>query len=188
MPGPLQAAAWRVLAVLWAVLLPYAAVASSYALTGRVVQVADGDTLTLLVVREQRRIRLASIDAPEAGHGRARPGQPFAESSRRALAALVAGHTLTLHCYEQDHYGRDVCDVPLPDGRSANRVQVASGMAWANRQGNDRYLRDTRLVGLEREARDRRLGLWQQAGAIPPWEWRAKCWRALESGRSTPIC
>ncbi len=165
-----------------------ACAAGPYALSGRIVDVSDGDTLTLLAGRDRHRVRLASIDAPETGHGRQRPGQPFAQAARKALAGLVAGRTLTLHCFEQDRYGRDVCDVPLPDGRTANRVMVETGLAWANRQGGGKYLRDEAIAGLERRARDRRLGLWSQPGAVAPWDWRWQCWDALENGRSTSIC
>lgn len=162
--------------------------AKTYAVSGRVVQVADGDTLTLLVGRQRQRVRLASIDAPETGHGRAQPGQPYGRAARQALADLVAGKALTLRCYEQDQYGREICDVPLPDGRLASRVMVAQGMAWANQQGKGKYLRDADLVGLERGARQQRLGLWRDPTPVPPWEWRWKCWKALETGHSTPIC
>lgn len=161
---------------------------STYALAGRVVRVADGDTLTLLVSGAEHRIRLASIDAPEVGHGRKQPGQPYGQASRRALSDLVAGKSVTLRCYEQDQYGRDVCDVPVGDGRTANQIQVATGMAWANRQGGGKYLRDPGLESLERKARDQRLGVWRDKAPVPPWEWRWKCWKALESGNSTPIC
>ncbi|HEX7385787.1 MAG TPA: thermonuclease family protein [Castellaniella sp.] len=165
------------------------AAASLYTLTGRVVRVADGDTLTIQVQgKAAHRIRLASIDAPETGHGRKRPGQPYGQASRQSLAALVAGHTVTLRCYERDHYGRDVCDVPLKDGRTANQVQVATGMAWANQQGGGKYLRDPHLLDLERQARAWRAGLWKDANPVPPWDWRWKCWKALESGASSPIC
>jgi endonuclease YncB( thermonuclease family) len=174
------------LCLAWSV--PAARAAGPYALSGRVVDVSDGDTLTLLAGRDRHRIRLASIDAPETGHGRQRPGQPYGQAARKALADLVAGRTLTLRCFEQDRYGRDVCDVPLPDGRKANRVMVETGMAWANRQGGGKYLRDETLSGLERQARDRRLGLWRQPGAVAPWDWRWQCWDALENGRSTSIC
>ncbi|TAN30604.1 MAG: nuclease [Castellaniella sp.] len=161
---------------------------ATYALTGRVVHVADGDTLTLLVSGREHRIRLASIDAPEVGHGRKQPGQPYGQASRRALSELVAGKSVVLRCYEQDRYGRDVCDVPLGDGRTANRVQVATGMAWANQQGGGKYLRDDGMRALETKARDQRLGVWRDRAPVPPWDWRWKCWKALESGDSTPIC
>ena len=161
---------------------------AAYALKGKVVRVADGDTLTLLAGRDRHRVRLASIDAPETGSGRLRPGQPYGQAARKALADLVAGRTLTLKCYEQDRYGRDICDVPLPGGGTANRVMVETGMAWANRQGAGKYLRDETLPGLERQARGRRLGLWRQPDAVAPWDWRWQCWDALENGRQAPIC
>lgn len=162
--------------------------AGAYTLAGRIVNVADGDTLTVLVGGKQERVRLASIDAPETSHGSQRPGQPYGQASRQALADLVAGRTLQLRCYEHDQYGRNICDVPLPDGRVANRVMVAGGMAWANEQGGGKYLRDPDLRRLEKQARQARLGLWQRPGAVAPWEWRWKCWKALETGHSTPIC
>ena len=79
-----NAASWKVpqLPVALALLL---AVLSSQApadtLTGKVVKVADGDTITVLVGREQHRICLQGIDAPESGSAlrqgvRTRPGRP----------------------------------------------------------------------------------------------------------------
>jgi micrococcal nuclease len=150
--------------------------AGQYALTGKVVQVSDGDTINLLVDKTQHRIRLASIDAPETSHGSERPGQPFGEASRKNLADYVAGKTLTLTCYEKDHYGRDVCDVPA-NGTTANRLQVQDGMAWANQQAKGKFLRDKSLVGIQSDAQKKKLGLWAEAGAVAPWEWRVVCWQ-----------
>ena len=150
--------------------------AGQYALTGKVVQVSVGDTINLLVDKTQHRIRLASIDAPETSHGSERPGQPFGEASRKNLADYVAGKTLTLTCYEKDHYGRDVCDVPA-NGTTANRLQVQDGMAWANQQAKGKFLRDKTLVGLQSDAQKKKLGLWAEPGAVAPWEWRVVCWQ-----------
>jgi endonuclease YncB( thermonuclease family) len=150
--------------------------AGQYALTGKVVQVSDGDTINLLVDKTQHRIRLASIDAPETSHGSDRPGQPFGEASRKNLADYVAGKNLTLTCYEKDHYGRDVCDVPA-NGTTANRLQVQDGMAWANQQAKGKFLRDKALVGVQNDAQKKKLGLWAEPGAVAPWEWRVVCWQ-----------
>ncbi len=150
--------------------------AGQYALTGKVVQVSDGDTINLLVDKTQHRIRLASIDAPETSHGSDRPGQPFGEASRKNLAEYVAGKTLTLTCYEKDHYGRDVCDVPA-NGTTANRLQVQDGMAWANQQAKGKFLRDKTLVDAQNNAQKKKLGLWAEPGAVAPWEWRVVCWQ-----------
>lgn len=148
-----------------------------YELKGRVVSVADGDTFTLLVNGRQERIRMASIDAPEVTKSRERPGQPMAQVSKNALAEMVAGKTLALACFEKDRYGRNVCDVPLSDGTTANQRQVAAGMAWANMEGRGKFMRDPKLPELEQKARQARLGLWSSADPIKPWAWRYDCWQ-----------
>jgi endonuclease YncB( thermonuclease family) len=55
-------------------------------LTGKVVGISDGDTLTLLVPEgasfKQVRIRLAEIDAPESG-------QPYGRRSKQVLSDMV---------------------------------------------------------------------------------------------------
>lgn len=149
----------------------------SYTLTGMIVNVADGDTVTLRAPDGQRRIRMDSIDAPEESHGSDQPGQPYAEASRKNLADLVAGKTLTAQCYEKDQYGRDVCALMLPDGNSANRAQVQAGYAWAYTARRGEYLRDKRMPELQQQAKSAGLGLWVQAGAIQPWKWRYDCWK-----------
>jgi endonuclease YncB( thermonuclease family) len=53
--------------------------ASADILSGKVIGVSDGDTITLLDSnRQQHRIRLAGIDAPEKA-------QPFGQRSKQAL-------------------------------------------------------------------------------------------------------
>ncbi|HYG45200.1 MAG TPA: thermonuclease family protein [Bordetella sp.] len=148
-----------------------------YTLTGTVAKVADGDTVTLRVGGSQHRVRLDSIDAPEAGHSAQEPGQPYAQASQRHLERLVGGKTLTAQCYEQDQFKRDVCALMLPDGSSANRAQVAAGYAWAYTARRGDYLHDTAMPELQRQARQAGMGLWAQAGATEPWKWRYECWR-----------
>jgi endonuclease YncB( thermonuclease family) len=150
--------------------------AGQYTLAGKIVQVSDGDTVNILVNQQTHRIRLASIDAPETAHGSNRPGQPYGEASRKHLADYVAGKTLTLICFEKDQYGRDVCDIPVGD-TTANRLQVQHGMAWANQQGGGKYLRDPKLVELEKKAKQAKLGLWAEPQAVAPWVWRHDCWQ-----------
>lgn len=152
--------------------------AQDFELTGRVVRVADGDTLTILSSNnKQQRVRLASIDAPETSKDSRRPGQPFAVASRRFLSDLVSGKQLTLSCYERDRHGRAVCDVPLDDGETANQKLVRAGMAMANREKRGRFLRDPRIDGLEREAKEARVGIWSEPNPVAPWKWRYDCWQ-----------
>jgi endonuclease YncB( thermonuclease family) len=59
-------------------------------LTGKVVGIADGDTLTLLVNKTQIKVRLEGIDTPERG-------QPFGRKTGQALAKKVIGRVVRCH-------------------------------------------------------------------------------------------
>src|SRR5512138_3802607 len=74
---------------------------------GKVVGIADGDTLTLLdASHRQHRIRLDAIDAPEKS-------QPFGQRSRQSLAQLAHGRDAVADCPKVDRYGREVCRVTV---------------------------------------------------------------------------
>lgn len=156
--------------------------AAPYELSGRIVSVADGDTVTLRAGGRTHRVRLASIDAPEAGD-RDRPGQPYGKAAGRHLRTLAGDAEVSALCHERDQYDRDVCDLTLPDGTSANQRMVADGMAWANRQGGDKYLRDRGLLDLQEAARQARRGLWaDRQQPVQPWVWRYRCWQQRQCG------
>lgn len=53
-------------AVLFLVALAVAPHSALADFTGRVVKVSDGDTITVLVIKTQIRVRLDAIDAPES--------------------------------------------------------------------------------------------------------------------------
>ncbi len=132
------------------------------ALTGFVVGVSDGDTLTVLDgTKRQRRIRLAGIDAPEKR-------QAFGARSSQSLSELCYGKQAQVFDTTDDRYGRTVGTV-ICDGVDANAAQVERGMAWVYRQ----YVpKRSSLYGLEAEARRERVGLWQDTEPIEPWAFR----------------
>ncbi|EGK70653.1 hypothetical protein METUNv1_03123 [Methyloversatilis universalis FAM5] len=69
-------------------------------LVGRVVAVADGDTLTLLDAdRRQYKVRLQGIDAPEKG-------QDYWRVSKQFLADRVFSQSVTIEYEKTDRYGR----------------------------------------------------------------------------------
>lgn len=139
-------------------------------ITGKVVSIADGDTLTILdEARVQHKVRLAQIDAPETSHGKNKPGQPFGNDSKQSLAQLTFGKMVTASCGDADRYGRSVCGISV-DGIDVNREQVQRGMAWVYR----RYAHDTTLYRAEDDAKREKRGLWRLEDAVPPWEWRKR--------------
>lgn len=146
---------------------------------GKVVNVDDGDTVVLLTDgNHQMKVRLSSIDAPESDHTRqqrGKVGQPYSENSKRFLASLVKGYTVDARCYEEDRYGRSVCELFVGDV-SVNQRMVREGWAWANESSKGRYLRDKSLLALQAEAQAARRGLWAGVKPIQPWDWRKSCW------------
>lgn len=152
-------------------------VAGIFVLQGRVSHVADGDTINIQVDGERKRVRLASIDSPETAGRTDRPGQPYAQQARRALERMVLHQQLSLRCFEQDRYGRYVCDVPLTKTKTANQIMVEQGWAWAYTGSSRRYLRDESLVSLQEQAQQKGLGLWQSQKPVAPWVWRVECWQ-----------
>ena len=132
-------------------------------LSGRVIAIADGDTFTLLTaVKQQVKIRLAEIDAPESG-------QPYGSKSKQALSGLIFGKDIRVVVQTTDRYGRTV-GRPYVDDVDICAEMVRIGAAWAYRE----YLRDKGLLTLESQARTDKRGLWgtSEAQAMPPWEWR----------------
>ena len=128
--------------------------------TGKVVAVADGDTITVLRDKEQVKVRLAEIDAPEKA-------QPFGNKSKQALSALVYGKAVLVVEQGHDRYKRTIGRV-YQDDVDVNAEQVKQGMAWVYRK----YSKDVSLLPLENEAKAQRLGLWVDSEPVPPWEWR----------------
>ena len=128
--------------------------------TGNVVGVADGDTITVLRGREQIKVRLAEIEAPEKA-------QPFGNKSKQALSALVYGKAVLVVDQGQDRYKRTIGRV-YQDDVDVSAEQIKQGMAWVYRK----YSKDVSLLSLEDEAKAQRLGLWADAEPVPPWEWR----------------
>lgn len=127
----------------------------------KVVGVTDGDTITALCAgNEQVKVRLAEIDAPEKK-------QPFGTRSKQSLSDLCFGKQADVLPQTKDRYGRTIARVKC-DGQDASAHQVQTGMAWVF----DRYVTDRSLYTLQNMARTGGRGLWVEAGAVAPWEWR----------------
>ncbi len=131
-------------------------------LVGKVVSVADGDTLTILVDKTQHRIRLHGIDCPDAG-------QPFRTRAKQFAAGKAFGKRVSVTVLDTDGYGRLVGNVFLPDGTNLGHLLVEAGLAWWYQQYAPA---DTSLATIEAKARKSRVGVWSDSKPIPPWEWR----------------
>lgn len=130
-------------------------------LTGKVISVADGDTITILTdSNEKIKIRLEGIDAPERG-------QDFGSKSRQHLNELCYGKTVQVEKKGVDQYGR-LLGVVYVGNLNLNEEQIRSGLAWYYRQ----YVDDPRLDLLEQTARQEKLNIWSVKNPLAPWEFR----------------
>ena len=139
----------------------------SQTIIGRVVRIADGDTVTVLdAMNTQHRIRLQGIDAPESH-------QAFGTQSKKTLSDMIFDKDVTVVYDKTDQYGRLVGKILL-DGKDINLEQVKAGMAWHYKEYEREQSPEVRdLYALaEVEARRERRGLWVDANPIEPGEFR----------------
>lgn len=145
-------------------------------LRGKVIFVADGDTVSLLdASKKQRRIRLEGIDAPERS-------QAFGTKSRQALGDVVQGQEVLVTYEKTDQYDRILGHIYLGD-RWLNYDQLASGMAWHYRH----FSGDAYLAQSQKTAEAQKAGLWRDVSPVPPWRYRLteKHRREMEEGKIT---
>lgn len=154
------------------------AVAIAAPLEGRVVSVADGDSLTL---REpdgrQHRIRLLGIDAPERT-------QPFGPEARELLSGWVLGRDVTIQ-YDQRDRHRRILGVVWLEGEDINRRLVHEGAAWHYKQyqSGQTWVDRVRYALAQWRARQDGRGLWAHAEPVPPWAYRREAREAADRVR-----
>lgn len=140
---------------------------SAASLNGKVVGVADGDTITVLDSHNiQHKIRLQGIDAPEKA-------QAYGQKSKQSLYQMVHGKFVSVEFEKKDKYGRTVGKVSL-NGTDICLEQIKLGMAWHYKQYESEQSAEDRAMyeQAEQSARTQNLGLWKDNKSIPPWEFR----------------
>lgn len=151
--------------VTWLLLLGLLAHSSfAYALEGKVINVADGDTITVLTSNNQQiKIRLYGIDCPEGG-------QAYGKTAKKFTAKLVARKQVQIKQYGTDKYGRTVGIVTIGH-TNVNEELIRSGYAWQYRKYcMAPFCSD--WLWYEDNAHQEKRGLWKETKPIPPWEWR----------------
>lgn len=133
---------------------------SAKTLTGKIVKIQDGDTVTLLDnTNTQYKIRLDEIDAPEKK-------QPYGNRSKEYLSSMIAGKTVTVEYTKTDQYKR-ILGTIFYQGKNINEEMVRSGYAWRYY-----YNKNKRLLWLQKVAKENKRGLWADKNAIDPYHFR----------------
>ena len=136
----------------------------SQTLIGKVISVADGDTITVLLPHyNQIKIRLSAVDCPESG-------QAYGRKAKKFTSKMVYGKQVTVKPVTTDRYGRIVAMV-YHSGANLSEQIIANGYGWVFRK-YCKWAFCNDWLRLEKNARDRLIGLWRDKHAMPPWEWR----------------
>lgn len=136
--------------------------------SAQVISVGDGDTIRVASQRSTMIIRFACIDAPETAQ------TPWGTTAANRLKSLLPiGQTVALRVVDTDQYGRAVAEV-FKGGQSVNLQLVKEGQAVVYQQ----YINacaDTKAQYLQSEsqAKQQRLGYWNQVNPVMPWNFRS---------------
>ncbi len=136
---------------------------------GKVVRVADADTLTILGSDNKRyKIRLQGIDAPEKK-------QNYGLLCKDKLSAQVLNRRVDVEAHKKDRYGRIVAKV-ISNGNDLALEMIRQGCGWhykayADEQG---WWDRRQYAAAEKQARNQRLGLWRDARPEAPWDFRRR--------------
>lgn len=140
------------------------------ALEGKIIHIADGDTITLLTADHQKiKIRLYGIDTPEKA-------QPYGNRAKQFTAQKIANKQVTVEEYGIDRYGGIVGIVKTGKDSSLNEELIKNGLAWVYTQ----YCKIplcSKWKDIEEKARKNKSGLFQEKNALPPWNWRKGKWK-----------
>ena len=130
-------------------------------LRGKVVRVADGDTITVLDSTDtQHKVRLVKIDAPEKA-------QAFGRKSKERLSGMVFGKEVSVEWKKRDQYGRILGEVFVGE-TNVNLQMVKDGLAWHYKHFDN----TPEYAQAELDAREKRLGLWSDANPVEPHQFR----------------
>lgn len=157
----------KTLLLFLALLIPLFAHAET--ISGKVVSVSDGDTITILdASNTQFKIRLMGIDSPESK-------QAFGKKSKENLSRLVFGKTVDAECTKKDRYQRLICKIYI-EGVDINLLQIRDGMAWwyAQYQKEQSAIDRQSYAEAEEVARGAKKGLWVDLEPQAPWEFRKR--------------
>jgi endonuclease YncB( thermonuclease family) len=160
----LPAVRWKAMALLLAAMIAFPCQAD---ISGTVIAIQDGDTLTVLDESNmEHRVRLTGIDAPEKR-------QAYGQRAKQSLSDCAFSKDAMVEGGEIDRYGRLVGKV-IVQGVDCNKRQIDLGLAWHYKQyqkeqtSSDRQ----RYAQVEEAARALRVGLWADDEPIPPWNFR----------------
>lgn len=149
--------------------------AAAATLRAKVVEVQSGNSVVVTNTNRPVRVRLKAIAPPEMG-------QPFSSLAREHLQALVLDKAVVV---EYSSITSDYLEARIiADGIDIGSQMLRDGVAWYDRSTDYGLTDADRVLYAECEdaARTEKRGLWSDANAVAPWEFRRE-----QSAKLNPV-
>jgi len=134
-----------------------------HAWSGKVIRIADGDTITVQCGVEEIKVRLYGIDCPE-------DDQAFGQDATDFLSSQVSDEIVDVEILDIDQYHRIVGIVSMKS-LVINLDLIERGYAWFYPQ----YCKASACkawLKAEAKAKAARRGLWKDSMPVAPWQYR----------------
>lgn len=130
-------------------------------ISGKVIHIKDGDTVVVLLAGNiQKTLRLAEVDCPENS-------QPFGKNAKQFTSSQIIGKEINYIITDIDRYGRTIAKIYY-DRKYLSAEIIKAGFGW----WYYKYSNDKSLGRLQNQAKSKKIGLWQDASAMAPWDYR----------------
>lgn len=130
--------------------------------TGKVIAIKDGDTVVVIdSLKNQKTLRLAEVDCPESG-------QPFGKNAKQFTSDQIFGKTVKYYITTTDRYNRSIAKIYYDNGKYLSEEIIKNGLGWWYYKYSD----NKNLGILEKEASNKKIGLFSDPNSIPPWLYR----------------
>ena len=129
---------------------------------GKVIEINDGDEITIFNMNRPVRIRLNGIDAPEST-------QLFGDIARQHLSDLVYDKVVLVEYSGIGQHSSLIGRVLLNE-TDISAQMIRDGAAWFDARARLSDSQREIYSQSEKAARNERRGLWQTPGAVAPWE------------------
>lgn len=128
----------------------------------KVIGIKDGDTIVVLdSLQTEKTLRLAEVDCPESG-------QSFGKNAKQFTSNEVFGKIIKYYPTNTVRYGRTIAKVYYDNGKYLSEEIIRNGLGW----WYYKYSNNKNLGTLEKEASNKKIGLFSDPNSIPPWLYR----------------
>lgn len=135
---------------------------SLFSQTGRIIDVIDGDTVTIKIneYSSRKTFDIAYIDAPEIK-------QEFGMKSKQYLVNLLMHKQVSFTVVGNSNWKKNFARKNNPkivlffgNGEDLGKHLINNGYAWFNKRSNISLERKKEFIKLEKKAKRKNLGLW----------------------------